>query len=88
MAAIKETLDHWNEGRSRAHLMGVSQIAPSHEHKLVQLSSEESSSASLGFRSPRKTSSGPYVAKGMPRRPNALSKRPPSTNSSHWQPAL
>ena len=41
LAAIKETLDHWTEGRSLAHLLGVSQIAPSLERKPVRLSPEE-----------------------------------------------
>ena len=41
LAAIKETLDHWTEGRSLAHLLGVSQIAPTLERKPVRLSPEE-----------------------------------------------
>ena len=41
LAAIKETLDHWTEGRSLAHLLGVSQFAPSLERKSVSLSPEE-----------------------------------------------
>ena len=41
LAAIKETLDHWTEGRSLAHLLGISQIAPSLERKPVHLSPEE-----------------------------------------------
>ena len=41
LAAIKETLDHWTEGRSLAHLLGVSQIAPSLERKPLRLSPEE-----------------------------------------------
>ena len=40
LAAIKETLDHWTEGRSFAHLLGVSQITPSLERKPVRLSPE------------------------------------------------
>ena len=41
LAAIKETLDHWTEGRSLAHLLGVSHIAPSLKRKPVRLSPEE-----------------------------------------------
>ena len=41
LAAIKETLDHWTEGRCLAHLLGVSQIAPSLGRKPVRLSPEE-----------------------------------------------
>ena len=41
LAAIKETLDHWTEDRSLAHLLGVSQVAPSLERKPVRLSPEE-----------------------------------------------
>ena len=41
LAAIKETLDHWTEGRSLAHLLGVSRIAPSLERKPVRLSPQE-----------------------------------------------
>ena len=41
LAAIKETLDHWTEGRSLAHLLGVSRIAPSLERKPVRLPPEE-----------------------------------------------
>ena len=41
LAAIKETLDHWTEGRSLAHLLGVSRIAPRLGRKPVRLSLEE-----------------------------------------------
>ena len=41
LAAIKETLDHWTGGRSLAHLLGVSQIAPSLARKPLRLSPEE-----------------------------------------------
>lgn len=41
LAAIKETLDHWTEGRSLAHLLGVNRIAPRLGRKPVRLSLEE-----------------------------------------------
>lgn len=41
LAAIKETLDHWTEGRSLAHLLGLSRIAPRLGRKPVRLSLEE-----------------------------------------------
>ena len=41
LAAIKETLDHWTEGRSLAHLLGVGRVAPSLERKPLRLSPEE-----------------------------------------------
>ena len=59
LAAIKETLDHWTEGRSLAHLLGVSQVAPSLERKPLRLSPKSSSNPSPAWTSPRKTSSGP-----------------------------
>ena len=41
LAAIRETLDHWTEGRSLAHLLGVSPVAPGLEHKPMRLPPEE-----------------------------------------------
>ena len=41
LAAIKETLDHWTEGRSLAHLLGVSQIAPNLKRKTLRMAPEE-----------------------------------------------
>ena len=41
LAAIRETLDRWTEGRSLAHLLGVSRIAPRLGRKPVRLSLEE-----------------------------------------------
>ena len=41
LAAIKETLDHWTEGRSLAHLLGVNRIAPRLGPRPVRLPFEE-----------------------------------------------
>ncbi len=41
LAAIKETLDHWTEGRTLAHLLGVNHIAPTLEPKPLRLTPQE-----------------------------------------------
>ncbi|MDE0232550.1 MAG: MerR family transcriptional regulator [bacterium] len=41
LAAIKESLDYWNEGRSLAHLLGINDIAPHLGRKPLRLSADE-----------------------------------------------
>ena len=41
VAATKETLDHWTEGRSLGHLLDVRRIVPRLGRKPVRLSLEE-----------------------------------------------
>ena len=40
LAAIKEVLDHWTEGRSLSHLLGVSHIAPGLQRRRLLLTPE------------------------------------------------
>ena len=48
LAAIKETLDQWTEGRSLAQFLGVSQVAPSLERRLCACRPKSSPNVSPG----------------------------------------
>ena len=41
LAAIKETLDHWTEGRSPGYLLGISHVAAGSVRKSVRMSPDE-----------------------------------------------